>query len=204
MTPISNFNIQDVDFAKYQDGLAPIIVQNYYTREVLMLGFANSDALEKSLESGLLTFYSRTKNRLWTKGEESGNVLSIVKLYLDCDRDSILAEVIPKGNTCHTGTRSCFGSVSGILHSLETLINGYKSCEIVREGSYTTSLIARGINKISQKVGEEGVEVALAGVIGDKGEILYESADLVYHLLILLSASDLKFEDVLKELEKRS
>ncbi|MCF7354560.1 bifunctional phosphoribosyl-AMP cyclohydrolase/phosphoribosyl-ATP diphosphatase HisIE [Vibrio sp. CK2-1] len=189
------------------DGLVPVIVQDYVSSQVLMMGYMNVDALQKTADTGLVTFYSRTKQRLWTKGEESGNSLGLVNLALDCDNDTLLAKVNPIGPTCHTGTTTCFDadkqdeSQLVWLHQLEQLLAARKSAD--PESSYTASLYARGTKRISQKVGEEGVEVALAATSGDKAELVCESADLMYHLFVLLQDQGLSFNDVINKLKER-
>lgn len=189
------------------DGLVPVIVQDYVTSQVLMMGYMNQDALRKTADTGLVTFYSRTKQRLWTKGEESGNSLGLVNLALDCDNDTLLAKVNPIGPTCHTGTTTCFDGDKREetqlvwLHQLEQLLAARKSAD--PESSYTASLYARGTKRISQKVGEEGVEVALAATSGDKAELVCESADLMYHLFVLLQDQGLSFNDVINKLKER-
>lgn len=195
-----------IDWEKV-DGLVPVIVQDYRSSQVLMMGYMNSDALQKTADTGLVTFYSRTKQRLWTKGEESGNSLGLVNLALDCDNDTLLAKVNPIGPTCHTGTTTCFDgdqqeeSQLVWLHQLEQLLATRKSAD--PESSYTASLYASGTKRISQKVGEEGVEVALAATSGDKAELVCESADLMYHLFVLLQDQGLSFNDVINKLKER-
>ncbi|MGO2321486.1 bifunctional phosphoribosyl-AMP cyclohydrolase/phosphoribosyl-ATP diphosphatase HisIE [Vibrio casei] len=192
---------------KKVDGLVPVIVQDYVSSQVLMMGYMNVDALQKTADTGLVTFYSRTKQRLWTKGEESGNSLGLVNLSLDCDNDTLLAKVNPIGPTCHTGTTTCFDgdkqeeSQLVWLHQLEQLLATRKDAD--PESSYTASLYARGTKRISQKVGEEGVEVALAATSGDKAELICESADLIYHLFVLLQDQGLSFNDVINKLKDR-
>lgn len=172
------------------DGLVPAIVQDFQSSQVLMMGYMNQDALAKTGETGQVTFFSRTKQRLWTKGETSGNVLQLVNIQLDCDNDTLLVKVNPIGPTCHTGTTTCWDgdpqeeSQMVWLHQLEQLLAARKSAD--PDSSYTASLYARGTKRISQKVGEEGVEVALAATSGDKAELVCESADLIYHLMVLL------------------
>ncbi|OEF24835.1 bifunctional phosphoribosyl-AMP cyclohydrolase/phosphoribosyl-ATP diphosphatase HisIE [Vibrio rumoiensis] len=189
------------------DGLVPVIVQDYQSSQVLMMGYMNVDALQKTADTGLVTFYSRTKQRLWTKGEESGNSLNLVNIALDCDNDTLLAKVNPIGPTCHTGTTTCFDadkqdeSQLVWLHQLEQLLAARKDAD--PESSYTASLYARGTKRISQKVGEEGVEVALAATSGDKAELICESADLMYHLFVLLQDQGLSFNDVINKLKER-
>lgn len=197
---------QRIDWNKV-DGLVPVVVQDYVSSQVLMMGYMNRAALEKTAETGLVTFYSRTKQRLWTKGEESGNSLGLVNVALDCDNDTLLVKVNPIGPTCHTGTTTCFDadkqeeSQLVWLHQLEQLLAARKNAD--PESSYTASLYARGTKRISQKVGEEGVEVALAATSGDKAELICESADLIYHLFVLLQDQELSFNDVINKLKER-
>ncbi len=188
------------------DGLIPAIVQDAKTCEVLMLGFMDQKALEKSLESKKVVFFSRTKNRLWMKGEESGNFLNIVDLSLDCDNDTLLILVNPIGATCHTGDISCFEKLSKkadfvFLSRLEKLINLRKNAD--ESTSYTAKLFKSGTKRIAQKVGEEGVETALAATIKDKDELICEVADLLYHLSVLLADANLSLNDVIAKLKER-
>ncbi|EGQ8092983.1 bifunctional phosphoribosyl-AMP cyclohydrolase/phosphoribosyl-ATP diphosphatase HisIE [Vibrio vulnificus] len=188
-------------------GLVPAIVQDFQSSQVLMMGYMNQDALAKTGETGQVTFFSRTKERLWTKGETSGNVLQLVNMSLDCDNDTLLVKVNPIGPTCHTGTTTCWDgdpqeeSQMVWLHQLEQLLAARKSAD--PDSSYTASLYARGTKRISQKVGEEGVEVALAATSGDKAELVCESADLIYHLLVLLQDQGLSMNDVINKLKER-
>lgn len=189
------------------DGLVPAIIQDFQSSQVLMMGYMNQDALAKTGETGQVTFFSRTKERLWTKGETSGNVLQLVNISLDCDNDTLLVRVNPIGPTCHTGTTTCWDgdaqeeSQMVWLHQLEQLLAARKSAD--PDSSYTASLYARGTKRISQKVGEEGVEVALAATSGDKAELVCESADLIYHLLVLLQDQGLSMNDVVNKLKER-
>ncbi|EOI6602980.1 bifunctional phosphoribosyl-AMP cyclohydrolase/phosphoribosyl-ATP diphosphatase HisIE [Vibrio parahaemolyticus] len=189
------------------DGLVPAIVQDFQSSQVLMMGYMNQDALAKTGETGQVTFFSRTKERLWTKGETSGNVLQLVNISLDCDNDTLLVRVNPMGPTCHTGTTTCWDgdaqeeSQMVWLHQLEQLLAARKSAD--PDSSYTASLYASGTKRISQKVGEEGVEVALAATSGDKAELVCESADLIYHLLVLLQDQGLSMNDVVNKLKER-
>jgi len=189
------------------DGLVPAIVQDYQSSQVLMMGYMNPAALEKTGETGNVTFFSRTKERLWTKGETSGNVLQLQNIALDCDSDTLLVKVNPIGPTCHTGTTTCWDgdkqeeSQMVWLHQLEQLLATRKDAN--PESSYTASLYARGTKRISQKVGEEGVEVALAATSGDKAELVCESADLIYHLMVLLQDQGLSMNDVVNKLKER-
>ena len=198
-------DINIIDFNK-SDGLVPAIVQDKYTAKVLMLGYMNKDALSQTLESGLVTFWSRSKNRLWQKGEESGNTLELVDLSLDCDNDSLLVSVIPTGNTCHKGTDTCWGfenkSNALFLEKLELVIKDRK--ENPSAGSYTSSLFAKGINKIAQKVGEEAVELVIEAKDDDRDLFLNEAADLMYHYLILLVEKGFSLKDVISVLESRN
>ncbi|NOI90194.1 bifunctional phosphoribosyl-AMP cyclohydrolase/phosphoribosyl-ATP diphosphatase HisIE [Vibrio splendidus] len=195
-----------IDWEKV-DGLVPAIVQDYQSSQVLMMGYMNPAALEKTGETGQVTFFSRTKERLWTKGETSGNVLQLQNMSLDCDNDTLLVKVNPIGPTCHTGTTTCWDGDKQEetqmvwLHQLEQLLAARKDAD--PESSYTASLYARGTKRISQKVGEEGVEVALAATSGDKAELVCESADLIYHLMVLLQDQDLSMNDVVNKLKER-
>ncbi|MEZ8042830.1 bifunctional phosphoribosyl-AMP cyclohydrolase/phosphoribosyl-ATP diphosphatase HisIE [Vibrio sp. 10N.237.312.C02] len=195
-----------IDWEKV-DGLVPAIVQDYQSSQVLMMGYMNPEALEKTGETGQVTFFSRTKERLWTKGETSGNVLQLHNVALDCDSDTLLVKVNPIGPTCHTGTTTCWDgdkqeeSQMVWLHQLEQLLAARKDAD--PESSYTASLYARGTKRISQKVGEEGVEVALAATSGDKAELVCESADLIYHLMVLLQDQGLSMDDVVNKLKER-
>ncbi|MCX2683824.1 bifunctional phosphoribosyl-AMP cyclohydrolase/phosphoribosyl-ATP diphosphatase HisIE [Campylobacter sp. MIT 21-1685] len=185
----------------------PAIVQDYKSAEVLMLGFMNKEALNKSLQTNKVVFFSRTKNRLWMKGEESGNFLHIVDLELDCDNDTLLVLVNPVGETCHKGTLSCFEMLSKrpdfvFLSRLQKLINERKEGDV--EHSYTAKLFQSGMKRIAQKVGEEGIETALAALGQDKKELLNESADLLYHLLVLLANSNSNINEVITTLKERN
>ncbi|MCY9854025.1 bifunctional phosphoribosyl-AMP cyclohydrolase/phosphoribosyl-ATP diphosphatase HisIE [Vibrio mediterranei] len=195
-----------IDWEKV-DGLVPAIIQDFQSSQVLMMGYMNPEALEKTLETKQVTFFSRTKSRLWTKGETSGNVLQLRNIALDCDNDTVLVKVDPIGPTCHTGTTTCFDgdpqeeSQMVWLHQLEQLLAARKDAD--PQSSYTASLYARGTKRISQKVGEEGVEVALAATSGDKAELVCESADLIYHLMVLLQDQGLSMNDVVNKLKER-
>ena len=195
-----------IDWEKV-DGLVPAIIQDFGSSQVLMMGYMNQEALAKTLETEKVTFFSRTKNRLWTKGEESGNSLNLVNVSLDCDNDTLLIKVNPVGPTCHTGTTTCWDGDKTEetqlvwLHQLEQLLAERKNAD--PDSSYTASLYARGTKRISQKVGEEGVEVALAATSGDKAELVCESADLMYHLFVLLQDQELSFDDVINKLKER-
>lgn len=193
-----------IDFAKYADGLIPAIVQDVNTSKVLMLGFMNQDAVEKTKEIGKVTFFSRTKRRLWTKGEESGNHLLFQSMQLDCDNDTLLIQAIPVGPVCHTGADTCWGDKNEqpFLYQLEQIIAERKS-NPDNNASYVSSLFAKGINKIAQKVGEEAVEVVIEAKDNNEELFLNESADLLFHYLILLQAKGYTLKDVVQILQKR-
>lgn len=198
-------NISQINFKK-QGGLVPAIIQDNETLKVLMLGFMNEESLNKTIEIGKVTFFSRTKNRLWTKGEESGNFLNVVSILVDCDDDTLLIKVNPVGPVCHMGTDTCFDEIntkkeSNFLGHLQDFIDKRKA--EMPEGSYTTSLFKSGTRKIAQKVGEEAVEAIIGAMASDDENFLYESADLLYHLVVLLSHKGYRIEDVLNELKKR-
>lgn len=185
-------------------GLIPAIVQDAVSGRVLMLGYMNQETLSRTLETKKVTFFSRTKNRLWTKGETSGNFLHLVDIGTDCDNDTLLVLVKADGPTCHLGTTSCFGSLEPewqFLRDLELLLGSRRTAD--PSTSYTASLYARGTKRIAQKVGEEGVETALAATVHDREELKNEAADLVYHLLVLLQDQDLELADVIGILRDR-
>ncbi|KZN60261.1 phosphoribosyl-AMP cyclohydrolase [Pseudoalteromonas luteoviolacea CPMOR-1] len=195
-------NISSVDFGKSE--LIPAIVQDYETGVILMQGFMNLEALQVTFEKKLVTFYSRSKSRLWTKGESSNNVLKLIEAHTDCDKDSILILATPAGPTCHLGTESCFDGAQpelAFLGTLQKVIKERKNAD--PESSYTASLFAKDLSRSCQKVGEEGIEVALAAMKQDKAELLNESADLIYHLLVLLQRSELDLSQVVETLAKR-
>ncbi len=193
-----------LDFDK-NNGLIPAIVQDAQTKTVLMLGYMDEEALKKTKETGLVTFFSRSRQTLWTKGETSGNYLKLVEILEDCDRDTLLVKAIPTGPVCHLGTDTCFAEENRsdlwFLEELETVIESRK--QQPSEASYTARLLAEGTKKIAQKVGEEATEVVIDGVAGSDERLLEESADLLYHLLVLLHARDLSLNDVAKVLRKR-
>ena len=203
----------EIDFNKNQDGLVPAIIQDATTKNVLMLGYMNEEAFNKTRESKKVTFYSRTKKRLWTKGEESGNFLTLVDIKNDCDNDTLLIQVKPEGPTCHTGTDTCWGEKNkanlGFLTRLEDIIeNRKKQSEVKPEerqekNSYVVSLFDAGMNKIAQKVGEEAVETVIEAKDNNDDLFLNESADLLFHYLILLQAKGFKLKDITEILEKR-
>ena len=194
----------EIDFSKYGDGLVPAIVQDYRTEKVLMLGFMNEEALNKSREIGKLTFFSRSKNRLWTKGEQSGNFLILKDIKLDCDRDTLLIRVLPMGPVCHTGADTCFGEENkgvGFLYTLEEIIRDRKINP--EDNSYVSGLFKKGINKIAQKVGEEAVELVIEAKDQNESLFLSEAADLLFHYLILLEARGHNLKEVTDVLENR-
>lgn len=196
----------NVDFDKNPDGLVPAIIQDAKTNKVLMLGYMNNNALQKTIETKLVTFFSRTKQRLWTKGEESGNVLHLVDLRLDCDSDSLLIKVKPNGPTCHKGTDTCWNESNeqtyGFITNLEDTITA-RVASGDSQKSYVASLFAKGINKIAQKVGEEAIEVVIEAKDNNDDLFLEESADLLFHYLMLLQAKGFKLNDVVSVLQKR-
>lgn len=193
-----------LDFNK-MNGLVPAIIQDAETAKVLMLGYMNQEAYDKTTKTGLVTFYSRTRQRLWTKGEESGNFLDVVSIKEDCDQDTLLIQVHPRGPVCHTGTDTCWGEVNSepvmFLKELQQFIQ--KRHEEMPEGSYTTSLFQSGINKMAQKVGEEAVETIIEATNGTNERLIYEGSDLLYHLIVMLTAKGLSIEDLARELEER-
>ena len=193
-----------IDFAK-GSGLIPAIIQHSETNQVLMLGYMNEEALNITNKTGLVTFFSRSRNKIWTKGETSGNFLQLVTMIIDCDNDTLLIKVLPKGPVCHKGTVSCFDEDKftnmSFLSKLEEIIKSRKSEDETE--SYTAKLLNGPLRRIAQKVGEEGVETALASVTETDGKLISESADLLYHLLVLLQAKNLELSDVLNELKKR-
>lgn len=200
---ISPDKLDELNFAKASDGLLPVIVQDATTRVVLMQGYMNREALEKTLETKLVTFFSRSKQRLWTKGETSRNYLHLVSAAADCDRDSILLQARPNGPTCHTGTDTCWGEDNRgeFLDHLERTIQDRR--DNPSEKSYTSQLLARGINKVAQKVGEEAVELVIEAKDDDRDLFLGEAADLMYHYIVLLAAKGYSLEDVREVLRGR-
>lgn len=195
-----------LDFNKNSDGLIPAIIQDAITKNVLMLGYMNQEAYNKTIETNQVTFFSRTKNRLWTKGEESGNFLNVVSIQNDCDQDTLLIRVNPVGPTCHKGTDTCWGENNGptfgFLSELETVIKNRREAGN-SEKSYVASLFEKGINKIAQKVGEEAVEVVIEAKDDNDELFINESADLLFHYLILLQAKGFRLKDIVKVLEGR-
>ena len=196
----------NIDFSKNTDGLIPAIIQDSETKNVLMLGYMNAEAYEKTVESKKVTFYSRTKQRLWTKGEESGNFLNLIDIKIDCDNDTLLIQVKPAGPTCHNGTDTCWAEENkvdyGFISRLENTIQVRKE-KADSEKSYVASLFKLGINKIAQKVGEEAIEVVIEAKDDNDELFLSESADLLFHYLILLQAKGYKIDDVVNVLKSR-
>jgi phosphoribosyl-ATP pyrophosphohydrolase/phosphoribosyl-AMP cyclohydrolase len=192
----------NINFTK-SNGLVPVIIQDEQTLEVLMLGYMNEEAYQKTEKEKKVTFFSRTKNRLWTKGEESGNFLNVKSIALDCDNDTLLIKVNPVGPTCHKGTRSCFDSRDNhnFIFELENIIKD--RYENPSAKSYVNSLREKGLNKIAQKVGEEGVETVIAALAETEIDLINESSDLVFHLLVLLKEKNLTLADIAKNLESR-
>jgi phosphoribosyl-ATP pyrophosphohydrolase/phosphoribosyl-AMP cyclohydrolase len=194
-----------LDFTKL-NGLIPAVIQDNTTNVVLMLGFMNEEAVAKTEETGQVTFFSRSKNRLWTKGEESGNFLNVVSIAADCDNDTLLIKVNPVGPVCHTGDDTCWGETNEesdiqFIEYLQDFIDQRK--QEMPEGSYTTSLFQKGTRKIAQKVGEEAVETIIGAMADDDENFIYEGADLLYHLIVLLSHKGYRIEDLARELKKR-
>jgi len=195
-----------IDFNKNSDGLVPAIIQDAITKNVLMLGYMNQEAFDKTIETNQVTFFSRTKKRLWTKGEESGNFLKVVSVQNDCDQDTLLIQVNPVGPTCHKGTDTCWGEKNeptfGFLSELETVIKNRREAGN-SEKSYVASLFEKGINKIAQKVGEEAIEVVIEAKDDNDDLFINESADLLFHYLILLQAKGFTLKDIVNVLENR-
>ncbi|RNL54012.1 bifunctional phosphoribosyl-AMP cyclohydrolase/phosphoribosyl-ATP diphosphatase HisIE [Pedobacter jejuensis] len=197
-----NINTSSLDWDKTA-GLLPVIIQDYKTLEVLMLGYMNAEALEKTQSEGKVTFFSRSKNRLWTKGETSNNFLYVKEIFVDCDNDTILIKADAVGPTCHTGSRSCFKTEfnQNFIFELENIIDDRYANPV--EGSYINKMRKKGLNKIAQKVGEEGVETVIAALAESEEELIGEASDLVFHLLFLLKEKGLSIQDIAKNLEKR-
>ena len=194
-----------IDFEK-QGGLVPAIVQDANTQNVLMLGYMNQEAYEKTLATKKVTFWSRSRNCLWTKGETSSNFLNLVDIKVDCDNDTLLVRAIPDGPTCHTGTDTCWGETNDqnpllFLTELQDFIN--RRHEEMPEGSYTTSLFKDGVNRMAQKLGEEALEAVIEACNGTKDKLVYEASDMIYHLIVLLTSKGLRIEDIAAELQKR-
>lgn len=196
-------DINKINFDK-MNGLVPAIVTDNFSGQVLMLGFLNKESVEKTIDEKKVTFYSRSKERLWTKGETSGNYLNLVDIKLDCDNDTLLISANPEGNTCHLDQYSCFGIEKEnykFLKYLDQLIKDRK--DKLPENSYTTKLFKEGENRIIQKVGEEAIETVIAAKNNDRSEIINETSDLIYHLLVLLNEKEVSLNDVIYELQKR-
>ena len=194
-----------IDFEK-SGGLVPAIIQDSRTKTVLMLGYMNKEVFDRTMETGKVTFYSRSRQCLWTKGETSGNFLTLVDAKVDCDNDTLLIKAIPSGPTCHTGTDTCWGENNEVnpllfLTYLQDFIN--KRHEEMPEGSYTTSLFKDGLNRMAQKVGEEALEAVIEAVNGTNERLVYEGSDMLYHLIVLLTAKGLRIEDLAAELQVR-
>ena len=195
----------NIDFEK-MNGLVPAIIQDNTTRNVLMLGYMNREAYDKTLATGKVTFWSRSRNCLWTKGETSGNFLNLVDIKVDCDNDTLLVRVNPTGPACHLGTDTCWGETNDanpllFLTELQDFIN--KRHEEMPEGSYTTSLFKDGLNRMAQKVGEEALEAVIEATNGTNDRLIYEASDMFYHLIVLLTSKGLRIEDIAKELKER-
>ena len=195
----------DIDFEKC-GGLVPAIIQDATTRKVLMLGYMNQESLKKTTDTGLVTFYSRSRQELWTKGETSGNYLKLVDIKVDCDNDTLLIQAKPEGPVCHTGSDTCWGDTNEaspltFLTQLQDFIE--KRHEEMPEGSYTTSLFRDGLNRMAQKVGEEALELVIEATNGTEERMIYEGADMLYHLIVLLTSKGLRIEDLARELQIR-
>lgn len=195
----------NIDFEK-MNGLVPAIIQDYRTKNVLMLGFMNKEAYDKTIATNKVTFYSRSRGCLWTKGETSGNYLNVVSIHNDCDNDTLLIKVLPEGPVCHTGTDTCWGEENkanslSFLSELQDFIE--KRHKEMPEGSYTTSLFKDGINRMAQKVGEEALEAVIEAVNGTDERLIYEASDMFYHLIVLFTSKGMRIENIAEELRKR-
>ena len=193
----------EFDLSKNADGLLPVIIQDATTLKVLMLGYMNEEAFERTIATGRVTFWSRSRQTLWTKGETSGNFLTVVSMYPDCDADTLLIQALPAGPTCHRGTTACFDTPEseGFIRALEKVIQS-RHAEMP-EGSYTTKLFIKGVKTISKKVGEEASETLIEAVDGNRPRFIYEASDLLYHLLVLCEAMDVSISDLESELRLR-
>lgn len=196
----------ELNFNKLAGEILPAVIQDNTTAKVLMLGFMNKEAYDKTVSTGLVTFFSRTKNRLWTKGEESGNFMKVVSIQADCDQDTLLIKVDPVGPVCHTGTDTCWGEENKpadilFLKQLQDFIDKRK--REMPKGSYTTTLFEDGLSRMAQKVGEEAIETVIEAMANNDERLLYEASDLVYHLIVLLSHKGYGIEDIARELKKR-
>lgn len=200
---MNNIKFEDFNLEKCADSLLPVIVQDAVSMKVLMLGYMNREAFEKTMYTGKVTFFSRTRQTLWTKGETSGNFLNVADMYIDCDGDTLLIKAHPVGPTCHRGTEACFDTPSseGFIKKLSALIQ--RRHAEMPENSYTTRLFIKGVKKIAQKVGEEAVESAIEAVDGNRSRFIYEAADLMYHYLVLLEQMGVSISDIENELEFR-
>jgi phosphoribosyl-ATP pyrophosphohydrolase/phosphoribosyl-AMP cyclohydrolase len=200
----TNFKDMKIDFEK-MGGLVPAIIQDAQTSKVLMLGYMNEEAYNKTMETKLVTFFSRSKQRLWTKGEESGNFLKLVSIASDCDNDALLVKANPVGPVCHTGADTCWNETNEaniqFLSYLQDFIE--KRYKEMPEGSYTTSLFKKGLNRMAQKVGEEAVETVIEATNGTDDRLIYEASDMIYHLIVLLTSKGLRIDDLAKELKTR-
>ena len=203
-----------IDFEK-GGGLVPAIIQDAQTKKVLMLGYMNQEAYEKTVETKKVTFWSRSRNCLWTKGETSGNFLNLIDIKVDCDNDTLLVQAIPDGPTCHKGTGTCWGE-DNVAEQESSMLNGNpllfltelqdfinRRHEEMPEGSYTTSLFKDGVNRMAQKLGEEALEAVIEACNGSKEKLVYEASDMIYHLIVLLTSKGLRIEDIAAELQKR-
>lgn len=195
----------NIDFDK-GEGLVPAIIQDSSTLRVLMLGYMNREAYDKTVQTGLVTFYSRSRKCLWTKGETSGNYLKLVDIKVDCDSDTLLVKAVPQGPVCHTGTDTCWGETneaSPLLFLSE--LSDFIECRHreMPEGSYTTSLFRDGLNRMAQKVGEEALELVIEATNGTDERLVYEGSDMLYHLIVLLTSKGLRIEDLARELQER-
>ena len=197
------YSFKDFELSKTGDGLLPVIIQDSRTLKVLMLGYMNEEAYEKTVSEGKVTFWSRSRNTLWTKGETSGNFLTVVEMYPDCDNDTLLIKAIPDGPTCHRGTTSCFDTPEeeGFIRTLEGVIQ--KRHEQMPEGSYTTKLFIKGVKQIAKKVGEEASESIIEAVDGNRDRFIYEASDVIYHYLVLLEQMGVTISDLERELAFR-
>lgn len=200
---MNDIKFEDFNLEKCADGLLPVVIQHAVSLKVLMLGYMNREAFEKTLSTRLVTFYSRTRKQLWTKGETSGNFLRVVDMFVDCDGDALLVKVDPVGPVCHRGTAACFDTKGeeGFVRNLSRLIQ-QRHTEMP-EDSYTTKLFIKGVKKIAQKVGEEAVETAIEAVDGNRRRFIYEASDLLYHYLVLLEQMSVTINDIEKELFSR-
>ncbi|MBD5288763.1 MAG: bifunctional phosphoribosyl-AMP cyclohydrolase/phosphoribosyl-ATP diphosphatase HisIE [Muribaculaceae bacterium] len=200
---MNKINFDDFNLSKNTDNLLPVIIQDAVSMKVLMLGYMNREAFDKTIETGMVTFFSRSRNRLWTKGETSGNHLLLKEMYMDCDNDTLLIKALPVGPTCHRGTESCFDTPSeeGFIRKLSEVVK--QRHRDMPEDSYTTRLFIRGIKKIAQKVGEEAVESAIEAVDGNRSRFIYEASDLMFHYLVLLEEMGVTLDDIESELLSR-